>query len=147
MARRRLQTFDSTAPVLYIDDASGAIDQGGSSTAAGTVITGADGAPEIDLVSGAIAVKKGLVIITKAGVAAMTLALPVAGAQSAGGDDGKMLRIISATAQAHTVTTPAAGYNAASTIATFAAAIGNGILLVAKNGTWLVAQSLGITLS
>src|SRR4051812_49252056 len=123
MSRRRLQTFDSTSPVLYIDDISGAIDQGGSSAVAGTVITGADGVPEIDLVSGAIAIKKGLVIITKAGVAAMTLALPVAGAQSAGGDDGKVLRIISATAQAHTVTTPVAGLNGASTIATFAAAI------------------------
>jgi hypothetical protein len=103
---------------------------------------------EVDAASGAIAAKEGkVVVITKAGVAAMTLAAPVAGLPTAGGDDGKVLRVVSATAQAHTITTPAAKINGASAIATFAAAIGNGITFVAYNGVWYVSGSTGITLS
>jgi hypothetical protein len=81
-------------------------------------------------------------LITKAGVAVMTLALPVAGV-----DDGKRLRITSDTAFAHTVTTPATGFNGTTHIATFAAAIGNNVLLEAQGGTWLVIENTGVTLS
>ncbi len=86
-----------------------------------------------------INVKNGLVILAGAGATLATLALPTAGAQSAGGDDGKVLWIITGTAQAHTVTTPATGINGGSTTLTFQAAIGNGIVLIAFNGTWLAA--------
>ena len=47
----------------------------------------------------------------------MTLALPVSGAQ-----DGLVLGIMATGTGAHTVTTPASGYNGASHIATFAGA-------------------------
>ena len=82
------------------------------------------------------------VLITKAGVAVMTLALPVSGT-----DDGKRMRITSNTAFAHTVTTPASGYNGALHIATYAAAVGNNVLLEAQAGTWNVIENLGVTLS
>jgi hypothetical protein len=102
---------------------------------------------EIDAASGAIGIKSGNVLITKAGVAAMTLPLPTAGAPSAAGDDGRVLRIVSTTANAHTVTTPASGLNGVSHIATFAANVGSAIELVAYNGSWWMANAIGITLS
>src|ERR1051326_6039977 len=47
---------------------------------------------------GAITIKRGVAVVTKAGVAAMTIADPVATT-----DDFKQLKVISATAQAHTL--------------------------------------------
>src|SRR5574337_2027987 len=51
---------------------------------------------------GAVEISGGTVVITKASAAALTLAAPAAGT-----DDGKIIRFISNTAAAHTVTTPA----------------------------------------
>lgn len=87
---------------------------------------------------GAITIKSGMVVITKAGVAALTLAAPAAGAQSAGGDDGKVLYIDSLTANAHTVTLAGGlrGAGSGADVGTFGAAIGNGIVLYAYNGAW-----------
>jgi hypothetical protein len=96
-------------------------------------------------VSGAIAPpmqRSSEVIITKAGVAVMTLALPVTGV-----DDGKRMRITSDTVFAHTVTTPALGYDGALHIATFAAAVGNNMLIEAQGGTWLVIENTGVTIT
>lgn len=92
--------------------------------------------------SGAIAMKDGTVFLNKAGVAVMTLPLPIPGV-----DDNKILEIVALTAQANTVTTPAAGLNATSTVATFGAAIGNNIRLRAYGGSWYVVSQVGITLS
>src|ERR1700676_60534 len=64
-------------------------------------------AEEVDGSSAAIGINSGVVYITKAGVAAMTLAAPTAGLPAAGGNDGQELTIVSTTANAHTVTTPA----------------------------------------
>lgn len=102
---------------------------------------------EVDLVSGAIAVKEGTAFITKAGVAAMTLALPTAGLPSAGGDDGRELTIIDTTGHAHTVTTPVSGINGASHIATFGGTTGQFGTFISYNGGWFLAASNGITLS
>lgn len=93
----------------------------------------------------AITLKEGTVTLSGAGVVAATLALPVSGEQSAGGDNGKVLTIIGVSAQAHTVTTPAAGLNAASTTLTYQAAIGNGVQLVAFNGSWMVLNATNDT--
>lgn len=92
-----------------------------------------------------IAIKNGLVILAGATPTTATLALPVAGPQASGGDDGKVLDICSGTAQAHTVTTPAAGINGGATTLTFQAAIGNCQRLIAFNGTWLAAYSTNDT--
>jgi hypothetical protein len=102
-------------------------------------------APVVYAASGAIALPTAAftdVLITKAGVAVMTLALPTAGT-----DDGKRMRITSNTAFAHTVTTPASGFNGAVHIATYAAAVGNNVLLEAQGGTWNVIENLGVTLT
>ena len=90
---------------------------------------------EVDASSGAIAIKEGTVLITMSTAAAMTLALPVPGARSSAGDDGKKLKVIAATAHGHTVTTPSNGINGADDTVTFAA-VGDFVELVASNGLW-----------
>ncbi len=117
--------------------------------AAGSVPSNFDNAfgVEVDLVSGAIAIKEGTAFITKAGVAAMTLALPTAGLPSAAGDDGRELTVIDTTGHAHTVTTPASGINGADHIATFGGTAGNFGTFVSYNGSWWLAASAGVTLS
>lgn len=109
------------------------------------------GYPPVDVVKtvkvGAyvIGIKNGVVLLGGATPTTATLALPTAGLQSAGGDDGKILTIVGITAQAHTVTTPAAGINGASTTLTFQPAIGNAIQLMANNGTWLAINYVNDT--
>lgn len=103
--------------------------------------TGGIGPSEIDDTNGAIGIVAGSVFLTKAGVAAMTLAAPVAA------DNGKVLRIIATTANAHTVTCPAATINAASAIGTFGGAAGDNIVLVAYNLKWYVVSKVNVTLS
>ena len=97
--------------------------------------------------NGAISIKEGTVFLTKAGVAAMTLAVPTAGAQSAGGDDGRELTVIDTTGNAHTVTTPSNGINGNKHIATFGGTTGQFGTLIAYNGVWYLAASSGVTLS
>lgn len=97
--------------------------------------------------NGAITQKSGIVTLSKAGVAAMTLANPTAGAQTAGGDDGKRLAIISKTANAHTVTTTAAINGGANHKSTFGGAIGDMLNLVALGGVWFFEPSINQTLS
>lgn len=84
----------------------------------------------------------GLAMVTTAGVDAMTLAQPTAGTQ-----DGLYLTVVSATPQAHTITTATNGINGTKHIATFGAAIGNNVILVAFQGGWFVVSSIGVTLS
>ena len=94
---------------------------------------------------GAITIKAGSVHITKGSAAAVTLAAPVAGA-----DDGKVLVIYSETAFAHTVTQTTPGFNnggTASDVGTFAAAVGNGLEVEARNGIWWVRRNLNVTLA
>lgn len=95
--------------------------------------------------SGAIAVRPTKsYLITKAGVAAMTLAAPVAGT-----DDGVQISVRSTTAFAHTIT--ATGLlqtgSASVNVATFAAFAGAGLTLRAYNAKWLVVSSNAITFS
>jgi hypothetical protein len=106
------------------------------------------GAEEIDAASAAISISSGVVFITKAGVAAMTLAAPASGLPAAGGGDANELTIVSTTANAHTITTPANAINGASHVLTFAAAAGTQVILRAKGGVWYVEPSApGITIS
>ena len=99
----------------------------------GDVVGGVQLPMQVAAANGAITIKSGIVVITKAGVAALTLAAPTAGT-----DDGKVLHIDSATANAHTVTLAGGlrGAGASVDVGTFGAAIGNGILLYAYNGAW-----------
>lgn len=92
---------------------------------------------------GAIAVKSGIVAITKGTAAALTLASPTDVT-----DDGKRLLITATTAAAHTVTLTA-GFNGGSTgtdVATFGGAIGDNMEIVAYGGKWLVVSLRNVTL-
>lgn len=116
----------------------------------GTVIysigpNGAAKIPNLLAASGAVPVRPPAdYVITKAGVAALTLAAPTAGT-----DDGVTISIISSTLFAHTLT--ATGLLSTGTasvnVATFAAFAGAGLTLKAYNGLWLVTSSVGITFS
>ncbi len=95
---------------------------------------------------GAITIKDGTVIITKAGVAVLTLADPVATV-----DDYKTLRIVSATANAHTVSNAAgSGFNAGgagSDVGTFGGAKGDNLVVMAYQGDWYVVSKVNVTLA
>lgn len=96
--------------------------------------------------NGAIAATEGKVVVTKAGVCAMTIADPTNLT-----DDLKELTIVSATAQAHTLSNAAgSGFNnggASSDVGTFGGAIGDGITLIAYGGKWLVKSKTNVTLA
>lgn len=83
------------------------------------------------------------VLITKGSAAALTLAAPTTV------PDGTVLTVISTTAFAHTITQAAPGFNGGgggSDVATFGAAAGNSITVVAYNGVWYVQNLTGVTL-
>lgn len=101
--------------------------------------------PSVISASGAILPHTGhTYVVTKAGVAAMTLAAPTATT-----DDGIEITITSDTANAHTLT--ATGLldtgTASVNLATFAANKGAGLALMAYNARWKVICSVGITFS
>jgi len=94
-------------------------------------------------VDGAVPVRPSAAyVISKAGVAALTLAAP-----NIVGDQGVTISINSLTAFAHVLT--ATGLlltgSAAVNSATFAAFAGAGLTLRAVNGKWLVVSSIGVT--
>lgn len=96
--------------------------------------------------SGAVPIKRSTCIITKAGVAALTLADPTADVH-----DGVEMTFISATAQAHTLSNAAgSGFNAGGSgtdVGTFGGGIGDGITVVAYQGKWLVKNKTNVTLA
>lgn len=93
---------------------------------------------------GAIAIQNHTVVITKAGVAVLTLAAPSTA------QNGTRIEIVSATANAHTITVATAGFNdlgAAGDVATFGGAKGDGLTVVAFAGDWYILHRTNITLS
>lgn len=96
-------------------------------------------------VDGAIALpnQNTLNIITKAGVCALTLADPSKSM------DGLQMTILSATANAHTVTYTAGFYGdtTSSDVATFAAKVGASMTIVARGGKWGVVALANVTLA
>lgn len=98
---------------------------------------------------GAIAVKSGVIFITKGSAAALTIVNPTSGSPEAGGDDGKRLHVIATTAHAHTLTRSTTGFNdggAGADVATFGGAKGDNITIVAYAGKWYVESVIGVTL-
>lgn len=96
--------------------------------------------------NGAITIQNSTVVITKAGVLAATLAVPTTA------QNGIEITFLSATANAHTVTTPSAimhwgDSGGADDVATFAAYAGAGFKVRAYEGTWLVSGLQGVTLA
>jgi hypothetical protein len=84
--------------------------------------------------------------ITKAGVAAMTLADPTATTH-----DGLTLTFVATTASAHTLSNAAgSGFNdagASGDIGTFGGAIGDNIVITAYQGKWLVVSKTNVTIA
>jgi len=113
---------------------------------AGDVSGGVKLPTQVLAANGAITIKSGLVLLTKAdGAVAATLAAPTATV-----DDGKILYIVSTTAQAHTITATTIGFNAgdaAGDVATLGAAIGNGLVVVAYQGEWYVLANTNATIA
>lgn len=92
-----------------------------------------------------ISIKQGVVVLNKAGVIAATLAKPTAGT-----DDRKRLTVTSITAQLHTLALTAGTFGnggAGFTTATFGAAAGNSISLIAWNGEYYITGLRGVTLA
>jgi hypothetical protein len=83
-------------------------------------------------------------IITKAGVAALTLAAPTSGT-----DDGLEIKLVSGTANQHTLTATALFEDGAGhvNVATFPTGIGGVIKLVAYQGKWYVEYLQGVVMS
>lgn len=95
--------------------------------------------------NGALAIVPGTATLTKAGVAAMTLAAPTAA------QEGLILRVVSQTANAHTITATGLiddGVTGGSkTTATFAAFAGASINLMASNLKWAVLNLKAVTVT
>lgn len=101
--------------------------------------------------AGAIA-PGGVAILNAGGTSAiaMTLANPLPGAQSAGGNDGMRMKLVSADAALYTVTLAANAINGALHIISFGkdtSAAGIGIDLVAYNGAWLTGAAATLAAS
>lgn len=87
----------------------------------------------------------GLYVITTGSADLTTLAAPTAGDPSLGGDDGKIIRVVSTTAFAHRVTSTAnirAGIAGVNSI-TLNNVAGAGMTLMAFNGTWILIANCG----
>ncbi len=107
---------------------------------------GADGFPQpyqVLSADGAITIAHGTVYITKAGVCAATLDTPPTNM------NGATLKIISTTANAHTIThTPGfGGGTTARDVGTFGGAISDGMVISAYNGVWWVSSTRNVTIA
>jgi hypothetical protein len=90
----------------------------------------------IEAASGAIAVSSALVNLNGAAALTMTLANPSVA------QERTRLAIVATTTHAHTVTTAATKINGADDTVTYAA-VGDGIVLEARNQGWIVIASIG----
>lgn len=85
---------------------------------------------------------RGTIVITASSPASISIPAPVSG-----DDDGKQLRFLSMTAQAHVITTPTNKINGNKHIATFGGAVGDCSNLIAFAGAWYLLPSTNIALS
>lgn len=99
------------------------------------------------VVGGAAAPIVGTSFIESSGIDATTLAAPVAGPPSAGGNDGLDITIVDVGGHAHTVTTPANAIVPAHHVVTFGGTAGSFITLLARNGKWYPQAQSGVTIS
>jgi hypothetical protein len=90
---------------------------------------------------GAITIKSGLVVLSKASAGAITIAAP--------DQDGQVIMVTTKTAQAHVLTAATKGFNAkgSSGTITWTAAIGNSVMLVSQSVDWYVFAINGVTVA
>jgi hypothetical protein len=93
---------------------------------------------------GAITISPGIIALTKGTAAAITIAAPTAVTH-----DGYLIWVYTETAAAHVITCATVGFNlkGSSGTVTFTAAIGNAVLLCARNGNWIALTKTGVTLA
>jgi hypothetical protein len=89
----------------------------------------------------AITITHGKVIVTYAGVAAMTLATPVAGSPANGGNDAQALKIIDASGHAHTLTVASNVINGNKHVLTSAGNIGDDATITSYNAVYLCSPT------
>lgn len=152
-------TVEATTPGVTATGRGAALGQMGFDSTTGTqyVNTGTAYAPawtevekhvqQVASANGAVTIPNvgsKTVLLTKAGVAAMTLGTPTTA------QNGVRITFIATTANAHTVTCATIGFNAgdeAKDVATFGAAIGNNFSVEAYGGEWyVVGTPVGVTL-
>lgn len=90
---------------------------------------------------GAITIKSGLVVLSKASAAAITIAPP--------DQDGQVILVTTKTAQAHVITAATNGFNnkGSSGTITWTAAKGNSVMLVSQSTDWYVFAINGVTVA
>ena len=95
---------------------------------------------EVETVSGTIGIKNGKVMLAANSALTMTLPVPRIGAYNKDGDDGQEIVIISVSAYAHIIQSPTKFTTGAAGVgtATLGGAVGDGITIVAYNGTWIL---------
>jgi hypothetical protein len=108
---------------------------------------GGGGLSAISALSGATLPVVGTSFIETAGVDATTLATPVAGDPSLGGNDGLTITIIDNGGHAHTVTAAANKIVGNKHLLTFNGTLGSFVQLVARNGIWIPLALSGVTVS
>jgi hypothetical protein len=86
-------------------------------------------------------------LVNSSGVNAMTLPTPVAGAVSAGGDDGKIVYILDVGGHAHTATSAANKINGNKHIGTFGGTAYSFMKLMCAGGVYVEISQSGITYS
>lgn len=93
---------------------------------------------------GAITIQNATVFASKGSAAALTLAAPTAGTH-----DGRIVRVVAISAQAHVITGGVDGFNAkgSSGTATFGGAIGDSVTFVAYNGHWYTLSKVNVTIA
>ncbi len=134
--------FDAANKLLKAIDGTTLIDLSGKLVANADIQTN----QQVITGDGTVSIKSGTVFLQKGSAAAITLSPPVAGAQSAGGDDGKRITVFSETAFAHVVTC-SQGFNrkGASGTATATAAANNQFTVEARNGQYNVIGALNFS--
>ncbi len=110
-----------------------------------TIKDGGLGAVQAITGDGAITIANyALVILSKAGAGAITLAAPTSGTH-----DRFEVTVVSSTAQAHVITGGVDGFNAkgSSGTATFGGAIGDSVTFVAHGGHWYTKSLVNVTIA
>ncbi len=100
------------------------------------------GVVQVASASGAVTIKESTVYITKAGVAALTIADPTTGVA-----DGTTMVFISTTTNAHTLTFTTGPNGTSTHLATFGGAKGDGLTITAYAANWYIVTKTNVNLS
>jgi hypothetical protein len=132
------------AAVMEVDTINEATADAGVTVDGLLIKNGVVGTSQAITGDGAITIQNAIVLLSKAGAGAITLAAPTAGTH-----DLLEIEVITLTAQAHVITGGVVGFNAkgSSGTITFTAAIGNSVRLRAWNGHWYVVGKNGVTVA